>query len=289
MKPLTLMAILSFLLTVLPAVAQADYDTYYISASTGSDETGNGTMALPWASITYTLTEIAPTEIRPATLYLAAGSYSSFDSFPEHIDLSGGYNPENWEQDYTQFPSYVAHLATAASGTFSHVGFSGNLSGLDIMGGAFVYVEDCEFYNNRAAEPDLGSGVRMFGDCSGSFARCLFRQNDAGFNMQWGTRGSGGAVQHKSSGTAEFVECSFTRNNGMYGGAIYAVGSGFLICRDCVFWRNGCSEEGSGTSIYSTLQGGTTLINCLFDEYPGGGGMDNLGSGERVTECSIVR
>ena len=75
------------------------YDRYYISASTGSDETGEGTLSSPWASITYALTEIAPTEIRPATLYLAAGDYGSFDPFPEYVDLSGCHSSEDWTQD----------------------------------------------------------------------------------------------------------------------------------------------------------------------------------------------
>ena len=171
------------------------------------------------------------------------------------------------------FPTYISHLATGGTGTtFKSVWFAGYLSGLDLFGDAFVSAEDCYFWGNRADVADLGSGVRMYGDSSGRFVRCLFKENNAGFDPMWQILGSGGAVQHRSSGTAEFIKCLFTLNDGLFGGAIYAVGGGDLICRDCVFRGNyGYPTTGSGTSIYSTLQGGTTLINCLFDEYPGGG------------------
>jgi hypothetical protein len=73
----------------------------YVSQSTGSDESGNGSEDNPWSSIIEALLNITDeSESNRYAIIVASGKYDQGTIYmQEWIDLYGGFDPETWDRD----------------------------------------------------------------------------------------------------------------------------------------------------------------------------------------------
>src|SRR5690606_35690620 len=88
-----------------PRTMEVDVGAYaavfYVSAGTGSDETGDGSASRPWRTIGRALAQV--TDAGPGRRYavfVAEGVYTgSTLVMKEHVDLYGGFEPAGWRRD----------------------------------------------------------------------------------------------------------------------------------------------------------------------------------------------
>jgi len=83
---------------------------YYVADNVGSDESGDGSIQKPWASINYSLSQIstATAENRIA-LMISGGDYSkSTIQMKEYIDLYGGFSEKDWQRDIEKYTSALS-------------------------------------------------------------------------------------------------------------------------------------------------------------------------------------
>lgn len=74
---------------------------YYVSASTGSDESGQGSREAPWASINYAIeTAGRPLDESRSVILVSGGIYRGKTlKLQTYLDLYGGYSAQTWERD----------------------------------------------------------------------------------------------------------------------------------------------------------------------------------------------
>jgi hypothetical protein len=92
-------------------INKEDYvEIYYVADNLGSDESGDGSIQKPWASINFSLSQIstASAENRIAIL-ISAGDYSkSTIQMKECVDLYGGFSEKDWKRDITKYVSALS-------------------------------------------------------------------------------------------------------------------------------------------------------------------------------------
>jgi hypothetical protein len=158
------------------------------------------------------------------------------------------------------------------------------LDNLGDDGGAIIgrpVVEDSLFVGNRGNYGGALSG-------GGSYARCTFRNNHAGF-----IGGAFGTVLSGANNHATFIECRFLDNttSSGAGGAVH----GGLAYINCVFAgnRSGINQGGSsapGGAIHTTIS--SVVTNCTFsgNASPGSGGAVSVAPGIAtiINNCSFA-
>ena len=91
---------------VTTVINQQNYDKIlYVSADSGSDETGDGSQQNPWSSINYALSQTrdASSE-RSIAILVSTGSYSKATiHMKDHVDLYGGFSSESWQRDINRY------------------------------------------------------------------------------------------------------------------------------------------------------------------------------------------
>lgn len=99
--PLTLSAQFTVGPKTEPVDLEAYAITYYVSASTGSDETGEGSREAPWASIAHAIENAGrPLDESRSVILVAGGTYRGKTlKLQTYLDLYGGFSPETWERD----------------------------------------------------------------------------------------------------------------------------------------------------------------------------------------------
>ena len=85
-----------------------DPNAWYVSETTGSDTTGEGSQAKPFATITKAISLSSYRDL----IKVAAGSYDEFVSLDDERSLVGGFDPVTWEKNIPVFQ-------TIFSGTIS--------------------------------------------------------------------------------------------------------------------------------------------------------------------------
>jgi hypothetical protein len=88
-------------LVCLPSLGHAA--TYYVSGTTGSDLTGDGSQGNPWASIMFA----ESWAINGDTVCVAAGVYRDTVITNKKLYLLGGYDPETWERNIPVFRTVI--------------------------------------------------------------------------------------------------------------------------------------------------------------------------------------
>jgi hypothetical protein len=90
-----------------------DYGEYahivYVSHATGSNESGDGSLAQPWQTIRYALDHIGPASAsHRLALLVAAGSYADQSlSMRAYVDCYGGFRPTDWQRDVYAYTSIL--------------------------------------------------------------------------------------------------------------------------------------------------------------------------------------
>ncbi len=234
------------------------------SAGAGSDATGYGTQAAPWASIQHALDSVTGSADHPLAILVAAGTYREAVTMHSHEYLYGGYAPADWTRDLAANLS-VLDGATARNGAPAyHVVTAADNSGMDgftIAGGRAdgssdqdrrgggVYgtadafgVSRCTIANNAAAE--RGGGIYAAGS-NWVVSNCVIAGNSAQ---------TGGGVAFYGGALPYLINCTVTGNVATNGGGASADGVGPTIL-NCVFWDNTDDLHGC-SATYSCVEDG---------------------------------
>jgi parallel beta-helix repeat protein len=89
----------------IPLPADAVTRRLHVSQHTGSDETGDGSAAKPWASLRHALSRCgdASSARRYHVLVAAARYVEGPLEMKRYVDLYGGFEPSNWERDLLRY------------------------------------------------------------------------------------------------------------------------------------------------------------------------------------------
>lgn len=225
--------------------------TYYIAppASGGNDTTGNGSFALPWATISKAQTSSAVGD----TIIAKSGTYTSW--FP------------------TTFVSRTLTCDVVGGAIFDNSGASSNLT---IGGqGTTTVISNIIFQNAiPVSQYDPIFGVASDTAGSVSFISCQFRNIFvSAANVTWG-----GLIGHTNPGsgktaTLNLTSCLFNDiqfKTGIGGANAFLVGvnSGTTNINGCTSYS---STSGVTALVYLTSCGGVINIkNCIFTNFTGG-------------------
>ncbi len=80
----------------------------YVSQSTGSDLTGTGSKAKPWATIGKAIDSVSGSHGNPYEILVAQGTYAENElHMDDYESILGGYSPLNWERSIDTFQSII--------------------------------------------------------------------------------------------------------------------------------------------------------------------------------------
>ena len=264
-------------LTCLLSASSYAQPLFYVSATTGSDETGLGTMEAPWATIGHAISEVEAGMIGSATLMVAGGRYIESILIPDGMSVIGRLDAATWQYHPDMPESYVEGLTECQGSSdlrrmFFSVAAEEFSRGIVCSGEANVRLRECKFGWNSPPNGEAGGGLWVKDFASAYVWDSTIERNGSpgGYIIR------GGGLALDTSGDVHLERCVL-RSNGARnseGGAIYAK-RGTLVCRDCVFTHNGAAY---GSSIYEDGEASVTLINCRFTdnavEGPWGYGWD---------------
>ena len=153
--------------------AHAEETDYYVSVSTGSDETGVGMQSNPWATIGKAITEVNGTSQAPKSIHVASGTYVENILMDEYENLYGGYNPDDWSRDVSTHETILD--GSNGEGYSKTVTGSDNstIDGFTITGGYYGIscypssptVANCTVRNNKVGI-DCDSSSPMVTNCT---------------------------------------------------------------------------------------------------------------------------
>ncbi len=188
--------------------------------------------------------------------------------------------------------TFSKNSATSASGGMGNTysspqlikcTFSDNISsGADTSNGGGMNnyfsnptIIDCNFAGNTAK---YGGGVFNYSS-SPSFINCIFSKNI--------TTKDGGGMCNEEGSNLKINNCTFSENNGHYGGAIRNSKSNPRI-ENCTFTENAATLPGGG--MYNTDNSMPILINCTFSRNKAnspGGGIYNYNGSPTLINCTF--
>ena len=177
---------------------------YYVSASTGSDSTGDGlTLATAVQSLQAGLSLAQAND----TLWVAGGLYTgtSNEQLSPNAVPAGSVLSVRYLQDSEEFPEPAVLTAAATVLSLSPSLVSGvvSISGLSFQDsrsedsllqvtGVVLWLEDCIFANNTCTGTNGGTAVLALGGAEVSMSRVVFMGNHA-------AQGPGGALRFEDS------------------------------------------------------------------------------------------
>ena len=237
----------------------------YVSVSTGSDSTGNGSRDKPWQTIGAALTSISSADL-PAEVRIAAGTYPIASTLapPAGVSLKGGYRADNWDdrkiaaadrdnplyRTVIACPGSTAYMYNGAlsfgNGTTADtlveglviIGGDGSRAecyGLSCTGNAAPTVQDCTVTGKEGSGTSTTRACALYLTGTGRpvFRRCLISGGRARYTAY-------GVYSSSSSGGFSLYECVVAGSAVDAGGTslqafgVYASGGAFVIDRTSV-------------------------------------------------------
>jgi len=323
-NPCLFMVAAACLLLSVGAVLAADY---YVDARTGDDENTGASPSAAWKTITHALASVSGTAGDPATIYIAAGTYSpseNDESFPlqmkSYVSLIGeGADTVIIDAEDTAYHVvYCAEVDHLTIEALKLTGGSASGSGTDGKGGGALFaacsdviVQYCTVAENRAW---MGGGIHCDARAAVWVEGCLISDNSS-FPDSGGYSYGGGVGIFRSSPTV--IHCSIESNSAVIGAGLSCDDSSARIAW-CDFLENWCIPDPSGGSwgggIY--LSEASPLIeNCAFslnfasrgagiqtsnsyfnvegckfadNDADSGAGIHTWGGGADITNCEFV-
>ncbi len=190
---------------------------WHVSINEGSDQTGNGSRELPFASIQKAIDEA----IDGDRIHVAQGVYGAIGIYDKNLTVSGGFTEVDWSQDFDSYETIIDG------------GDNGPCVALENSSTLF---EGFIVQNGRAG--DHGGGGINIHQGSSIIRNCTIRNNNAIGVDEWG----GGGIL-SGSGEIQIHDCFVVDNyaeNGASG--IRIGGSNFLIKNTVVADNHG--DEG---------------------------------------------
>ncbi len=179
-------------------------------------------------------------------------------------------------------------------------------AGSGIMNYGAVALENCFMSNNPG-----NVGGAIYNNGVATIRSCTFRQNTASLGGGLYNEGSrllvrdtlfdrnivtsrGGAVRNIAllGSTADFVNCWFTGNQAVNGGAVANLHENYPTFANCVFSGNKASAAGSGGGALYNQDVTVSVVNCTFANNEtsgtGGGGIHNASEvGGEMARCNV--
>ena len=135
-----------------------------------------------------------------------------------------------------------------------------------IGGSGKLYVENCEFFDNKADGGSAGA-VYVGGRCNPTFVSCKFFDNSCS--------STGGAVRIEARSYGTFENCVFENNHsGKDGGGLWVTVATELTMTNCVFRENHSDMKGGGIGCFGNIDMTDCVIENNFAK-GGGGGIYN--------------
>lgn len=288
MRTLTTVSLaIVLILSVISSCAAADY---YVNAGAGSDFNAGTSPDDAWQTITHALNTVTGTAESPATIHIAAGTYSAStngESFPlqirSYVTLRGE-SPASTTLDGER-QSQVIHCLGTDSVSIEHLGIAdGRAEGSELLyenGGCLcsigseLTVLGCAFSGGRAAE--LGGCIYISGSKPVLIVDC---------EITGGGGHDGGGIG-ASAAILEVRGCTLSNGGGLYGGSIYARNSELkvsscVITDGHVFLGGGIALSGGTCEVVDTQMWGHVVSMA-------GGGIYASGSDLMISDCMITR
>ena len=221
-----MLVIIALVSLCIPAWCLQDF---YVDAVYGSDSTGTGAQLNPWQTITYALSQVTGTQINPAIIHIAAGTYDANlgEMFPlemeDYVSLSGASSSTCIIDADGASESVIECIGAddISIGRLTITNGSGkNISSVYYGGGFYIsnsnpYITNCEINENEA---DYGGGIYFTGSQELEMMYVNFTGNTA-------TTGSGGGIYFDGANAGDLTieEVDFFENEAyiLSGGAIY--------------------------------------------------------------------
>ena len=227
-----------------PAV---DYSgpVWYI-ATTGSDETGDGSEENPYATIQKGV-DIA---IDMDTVYVSNGTYEGGIVISnKSISLIGESREEtkiNQPISSAQISIIECDTDTTRVENFAIESGSSNNGGGIFSSGSTIEVENVDFSNNSSS--NNGAAINSIGS--------TIKVQNSTFNLNT-SNVLGGAIFVDPLTICEIYNSSFTNNGAWHGGAIATIGGGKLLVKGCSISNNNAAGYNSNLNFdYPTFGGG---------------------------------
>lgn len=245
----------------------------YVSVDTGSDSTGDGSLANPWKTLTNTLTQITDAaQTKTYAVLIASGTYTGTGSvaftMKSWVDLYGGYDPSTWVR--------------------------GSNAGISILDGqetrrvmkAASYTLMDGFHVRRGHTTTAGGGIYLDSISSVTITNS--------FITDCSSTDGGGLYCVKS--TASLLHCEFVNNSAVVGGGVCVDLRSSIQVDQCVFREN---TAGDGAGLYLGLWDhypiteyfSQTIKNCTFTANKSssfGGGMFCGSVPLKLDSCNFV-
>ncbi len=238
----------SFLLIVFPSLSvqseEIDLSQYqqvrYISVTTGSDTTGDGSRTSPWKTPYFGLGQIsdASTTQRYAVL-IASGTYTHYWTsglyMRPYIDVYGGYDCNQWNRASTTEESVLLGSEDYVAGMGSYCTMDG-----------FVIKSTSKYF---------ALGISSEHTTGGIIRNCTFTNNRLGSIDNW----------HSSSLTID--RCIFYNNYFFPGtSAIICENDTNTIISNCLIYRNTSDDYQAGVTC---IDASPTVVNCTIVDNDG--------------------
>ncbi|MDX9702417.1 MAG: S8 family serine peptidase [Candidatus Auribacterota bacterium] len=257
-------------------------NNYYVSATSGDDTTGKGTMLNPWETLNYAMGHVVATAQVPAIIRVQEGTYNENIELDEYIYLQGGYS-DSWFRDIDNNETIIqgdgmTHVVIGADHSRLD-GFTVQGGSAQYGGGIYLYqtspiIENCTIQDNYAEDNSgspVGAGIYAYAS-EAVLKNCIITGNKATITVS-STNGFGGGACFVSS-SIQVEKCIFEGNeiNTTTGNPGVGYGGGLYL-------------ENDNSSIISTLVKSNT-VDVLSNER-GGGICINSGSTTKILSSVI--
>jgi len=300
---------------------------YYVDSNDGTDANTGASPLAPWKTITHALSSVSGTEGDPATIHIAAGTYSpsaNGESFPlqmkSYVSLLGdGADTVTLDAQETAYHViYCAQVDQLSIEGLTLTGGRASGSGTDSKGGGVLFtacsdvtLQDCTVTENSAwmgggIHCDVGAGVWIEG--------CLIRENSSIPDADGRSFGGGVGILGSSP---TLIHCTIESNSAVLGAGLVCDDSSSRIAW-CNFLENSCIPDPSGGSYgggvrlteaspliedctftrnsasrgagIQTVDSFFSIDRCEFrdNEADSGAGIHIWGAGGDITSCEFV-
>lgn len=246
------------LITVLLNLNTMAVQKYYVK----TDGHDSGVDGKSWANAFLTITKAIGSSNNGDTIFVGQGTFNSTATYEipynKSLTIKGGYDSDGI-QDYSKKTILNGGSAYRILRAFSTSGTGAT---------PVVNLDGFVFKNAKSAG---WSGAVAFDRATGNISNCEFINNSSA------TYGGGGIAVVNSSVKSSVVNCSFLKNSGKNGGAIYVSSGGIMDVINCTIAYDTCSSTGKAGGIYNA--GIVNLSNSILRGNVKGTSLEQLEGG----------
>ena len=269
---------------------------FWVSSSVGSDTTGNGSLASPWATIKFAISQGAVRSNTCDTINVLSGTYNETNIMVnKSVIIKGAGRDTTLVQAGAQFATapFDSRLFTLSANcvladmTLRHGNVTNQAQGAAVNSTATeVIMERCRITRNNCY------GVYAYNGGAVANMVGLLTMRDCDVTDNTAQIGGVAGVLSWTGASLSVSNCLFSGNQSMHqGGGLYA-NSALVTLRDSTFRSNSVtlpSAHGGGFS--SELPSGTTVVErctVIANLSPNaGGGMYLRGSSLTLAHCTV--